>query len=52
MRYSIAGWQQRLKGRYAYDGGDSSVVINRNFLGYYKMTLVATGNGVGVERIR
>lgn len=45
-------WRQRIKGRYMYKDDDTRVVITRNLLGYYNMTLVATGRGVGVEPVR
>lgn len=45
-------WQQRLEGRYRYSGDDTRVVIQRNFFGFYVMTLTATGRAIGVERVR
>ena len=45
-------WRQRIKGRYMFDGDDTRVVITRNFLGYYNLTLVSTGRSVGVEPVR
>lgn len=45
-------WQQRIKGRYRYDGSDLRVVITRNLLGYYNMKLVGSGRSVGVEPVR
>ena len=45
-------WRQRIKGRYMFSGDDTRVVITRNFLGYYNMTLVSTGRSVGVEPVR
>lgn len=45
-------WRQRMKGRYLYDGDDTRVVISKNFLGYYMLTLVATERSIGVEPVR
>ncbi|QIB65494.1 hypothetical protein [Kineobactrum salinum] len=45
-------WQQRLRGRYFYNGDDTAVVIEKNLLGFYKMTLQASGRSVGVTRVR
>ena len=44
-------WQQRLEGRYQYSGDNTEVVITKNFLGFYKMTLLATDKSVGVTRV-
>jgi hypothetical protein len=46
-------WKQRLRGRYAYTGPPAPEVrITRNFLGFFKMTVVETGSGIGVSRVR
>ena len=45
-------WRQRIKGRYVHSGDDTAVVITRNFLGYYVMTLTASGRSIGVEPVR
>lgn len=45
-------WRQRIKGRYAFSGDDTRVVISRNFLGFYVLTLPATGRSIGVEPVR
>jgi hypothetical protein len=45
-------WRQRIKGRYRFDGDDTRVVITRNLLGFYNMTLVGPGRSVGVEPVR
>lgn len=45
-------WRQRIKGRYMFSGDDTRVVITRNLLGFYNMTLVSTGRAVGVEPVR
>ena len=44
-------WRQRLEGRYSYNGENTEVVIQKNFFGFYRMTLVSTGAAVGVSRI-
>jgi hypothetical protein len=42
-------WRQRLQGRYTYVGpANPEVRITRNWMGFYKMTLVENGRGVGV----
>ena len=45
-------WQQRLDGRFAYNGSERDVVLDRNFFGFWRLTHVATGRRVGVTRIR
>jgi len=45
-------WRQRLDGRFAYNGDDRRVVIEKNFFGFYKLTHVATGSAIGVTRIK
>ena len=46
-------WRQRLDGRYVYRGPPAPEVrISRNFFGFFKMTLVDEGRGVGVSRVR
>ena len=45
-------WRQRIKGRYMFSGDDTRVVITRNVLGFYNLTLVSTGRSVGVEPVR
>ena len=45
-------WRQRIKGRYMFSGDDTRVVIARNMLGFYVMTLVSTGRAIGVEPVR
>ncbi|KGE04107.1 hypothetical protein [Pseudohaliea rubra] len=45
-------WQQRLEGRFAYEGGDREVILDKNFFGFWRLTHVATGRKVGVKRIR
>lgn len=44
-------WRQRLDGRYVYKGPPNPEVrISRNLLGFFKLTLVAEGRGVGVSQ--
>jgi len=45
-------WRQRLPGRYMHNGDDTAVVIDKNFLGFYKMTVTYTDKTVGVTRVR
>ncbi|MFK7830007.1 MAG: hypothetical protein AB8B57_09530 [Congregibacter sp.] len=46
-------WQQRLEGRYPYRGpANPEVRISKNWLGFYKMTLVEAGRSIGVSRRR
>ena len=42
-------WRQRDKASYRYEGSDRRVSINKNFLGYYWLTLEATGEKVPVK---
>ncbi len=45
-------WRQRLQGNMHYRGDDNRVVIKKNFMGFYKMTHLATGKSVGVKLAR
>ena len=45
-------WRQRLRSRYFHSGDDTAVVIEKNLLGFYKMTVTASGKSVGVTRVR
>ncbi len=45
-------WRQRLEGRHAYNGENTEVIIQKNFFGFYKMTLTATGSSIGVSRVK
>ncbi|TCO78497.1 hypothetical protein [Chromatocurvus halotolerans] len=46
-------WQQRLAGRYPYRGPENPEIrISKNFLGFYKMTVLESGKSVGVKRLR
>ena len=44
-------WSQRDKSRYSYGGTDLSVSVNKNFMGYYWLTLLATGQKVPVKLV-
>jgi hypothetical protein len=46
-------WRQRLQGKYRYSGPPNpEVKIQRNFLGFYMMTVVESGKSVGVKLVR
>ena len=45
-------WRQRLEGRYYHRAESPEVLITRNFLGYFMLKVVATGQRIGVKRIR
>jgi hypothetical protein len=45
-------WQQRLGGSYHYQGEPPEVHVKKNLFGFWTMTLVDQGIGVGVKRIR
>ena len=45
-------WRQRLQGRMVYSGEDTEVVIKKNFMGFYKMTHLASGRSVGVSIVQ
>lgn len=45
-------WQQRLPGRFYYKGDDSEVVIKKNFLRFYVLEHVASGESIGVKQVR
>jgi hypothetical protein len=45
-------WQQRLTGRYSYSKDDTAVLIDKNFMGFHVMTLISTGQSIGVKRIK
>jgi len=45
-------WKQRLSGRYPYRGpANPKVVISRNWLGFFKMTLVDIDKSIGVSQV-
>lgn len=44
-------WAQRDNSRYSYSGTDLNVSINKNFMGYYWLTHLATGKKIPVKRI-
>jgi hypothetical protein len=46
-------WKQRIDGSYRYDGSAPvEVRIEKNFFGFYKLTVKSTGRSVGVTRIQ
>ena len=46
-------WKQRLDGRYRYRGpANPEVRIDKNWLGFYKMTLIDEDRSIGVTRVR
>lgn len=46
-------WRQRLDGKYRYRGpANPEVVIDKNWVGFYRMTIVETGKSVGVTPLR
>lgn len=46
-------WHQRLPGKYRYSGPPNpAVVISKNFLGFYVLTIGDTNRGIGVERVK
>lgn len=44
-------WQQRQDSRFPYNGDEREVIIDRNFLGFFRMTHVDSGRAVAVTRI-
>lgn len=44
-------WKQRQPGRLSYSGKDSTVVIKKNFFGFYELHHPASGRSVGVTRL-
>ena len=42
-------WVQRTKGRWRHQASDPEVIIKRNFLGFFRMTLVEEGRSIGVK---
>lgn len=42
-------WRQRIDERFIYNGEDRRIEIRKNFLGFYEMTHVESGNSVGVS---
>ncbi|MCZ6829005.1 MAG: hypothetical protein O7F73_05370 [Gammaproteobacteria bacterium] len=44
-------WQQRRRGNYYHNGADTRVSITKNFMGFYKMTLLGSGKSVQVTRL-
>ncbi len=45
-------WKQRLRGRWKTKLTDPEVVISRNLLGFYEMTVVEGDKKIGVKRVR
>ena len=44
-------WRQRLPGRYSHQSDDTRVVIDKNIMGFYRMTMEAGGKTIGVSRV-
>ena len=45
-------WKQRLRGRYDASEEQADVVIDKNWLGFYRLTVISSGRSVGVKRIK
>ena len=45
-------WKQRLRGRYDANAENADVVIEKNWMGFYRLTVVSSGRSVGVKRIK
>ena len=45
-------WQPRYNRRYRYSAVDPEVEISKNALGFYTLTVVETGQSIGVKRIK
>lgn len=45
-------WKQRLRGRYSTSAENPEVVITKNWMGFYRLTIVSSGRSVGVKRIK
>lgn len=46
-------WRQRLRGRHRYSGPPNpEVKIDRNALGFFRLTLVESGQSIGIKRVR
>ena len=45
-------WQQRQSAKYFYKADNPEVAIHRNWAGFYRLKLLATGRSVPVKRIR
>ncbi len=43
-------WQQRLSGRFTYRGDETEVLIRKNFLGFYVMEHIASGETIGIKK--
>ena len=44
-------WQQRMPGRFAYNGGSSEVSVTKNFMGRHVLEHVESGRSVLVKRV-
>ena len=44
-------WRQRRRGNYFHDSSDTRVSISKNYMGFYKMTILDSGKAVQVERL-
>ena len=45
-------WKQRLNGTYHYTGESPEVTFKKNLLGFWTMTVVSSGMGIGVKRVK
>ena len=46
-------WQQRLAGKYKYRGpANRAVRISKNWLGFYRLTLIDSNKSIGVTPLR
>ena len=45
-------WKQRLRGRYDASNERADVVIDKNWMGFYRLTVVSSSRSVGVKRIK
>lgn len=45
-------WKQRLRGRNSASAESPEIVISKNWMGFYRLTVVSSGRSVGVKRIK
>lgn len=45
-------WKQRLRGRYRANTENPEIVITKNWMGFYRLTIVSSGRSVGVKRVK
>lgn len=45
-------WKQRLRGRYSISAESPEIIITKNWMGFYRLTVVSSGKSVGVKRIK